>query len=139
MIGKKEQKIIEKLKQNSRASVRDIAASTGLRPSTVHSIIKRLTENGVIDKFTIKLNNKLIDEELIVFIFIRTNEEIKPEFFKNKAVKEAFGITGEYDIFLKCKFKDIQEFNDFIMNLRSKHDLRRTLTVVSTVVIKEEI
>ena len=59
--------------------------------------------------------------------------------FKNKAVKEAFGITGEYDICLKCKFKDINEFNNFIMDLRNKRNLRRTLTMVSTVVIKEEI
>ena len=139
MLREKDKKIIAELKKNSRASIRDIAAAIGSRPSTVHLRIKRLVEKGAIEKFTVKLNNEMVDESLIVFVFIRTDEQIPNEFFKSKAVKEAFGITGEYDICLKCKFKDINEFNDFIMNLRNKQNLRRTQTMVSTVVIKEEI
>ena len=139
MIKERDQKIIAELKKNSRASVRDIAAAIGSRPSTVHLRMKRLVEKGVIEKFTVKLNNELLEQGLIVFVFIRTNEQIKPEFFKNDAVTEAFGITGEYDLCLKCKFKDIMEFNKFIMKLRNDYKLRKTVTMVSTVVIKEEI
>jgi DNA-binding Lrp family transcriptional regulator len=138
-MDKKDKKIIEQLKQNSRASVRDIASATNLRPSTVHSRMKKLTEQNVIEKFTVKLSNEAMEEDFIVFIFIRTNEKIKPEVFKNKSVKEAFGITGEYDVYLKCKFKDIKDFNEFILDLRNTHNLRKTLTMISTTVIKEDI
>jgi len=135
----KDIKIINILKEDSRLSVRDIAASSKLRPSTVHSRIQKLKQEGVIEKFTVKLNNEKVDEGFIVFILIRTNEMIDSKVFKNKAVKEAFGVTGEYDVLLKCKFRDLKEFNEFIMKLRRENNIRRTMTMISTTLIKEEM
>ena len=56
-MDKKDTAIIQRLQENSRASIRDIAKKTGIRPSTVHQRITRLKKEEIIDKFTIKLNN----------------------------------------------------------------------------------
>lgn len=139
MLDNKDIKIIEQLKQDSRASVRDIAASTNLRPSTVHLRIRKLVKDGVIEKFTVKLNNEKVQEDFIVFVLLRSEKEIDNKIFKNNAVKEVFGVTGEYDLIVKLKFPSINEFNDFIIKFRKENELTRTLTMVSTAVIKEEV
>ena len=135
----KDHKIINELKLNSRASVRDIAKKTGLRPSTVHQRMQKLIRNRIIEKFTLKLNNEALGENFIVFMLINAEKDIINTAFKSKHINEAFGITGEYDLILKLKFKDVREFNDYVISFRKKYNLRNTLTMVVTTVIKEEI
>lgn len=139
MLDEKELKIVQALKQDSRASIRDIAKKTKLRPSTVHQKIKKLKQNNTIENFTVKLNNKAVGENFIVFVLIKAKGEIENTTFKNHHVKEVFGITGEYDLLLKLKFKDISQFNKFILDLRKNKTIETTLTMVATINIKEEI
>ena len=136
-LDSKDLKIINVLKQNSRLPIRDIAKKTQLRPSTVHLRIQRLVKNNIIESFTLKLNNKAIGEDFIVFMFVSTSEDLSPAFFKNPHIKESFGITGEYDLLLKLKFTDISQFNDYIIALRKNKAITKTITNVVTVNIKE--
>jgi len=135
----KDHLIIKVLRDNSRSSVRDIARSTKLRPSTVHQRLIRLQKNDIIEKFTLKLNNKAIGENFIVFVLITTSKDIDNKVFTDEHIKEAFGVTGEYDLLLKLKFRDVEEFNDFIINFRKNNNLRKTLTMVVTTNIKEVV
>lgn len=139
MIADKDLKILEVLKENSRLAIRDIAKKTGLRPSTVHDRITKLKEDNTIEKFTVKLNNKSVCENFIVFMFVTTNKDLEPSFFNNKHIKEVFGVTGEYDLILKLKFGDIEEFNKFVIDLRKNKSIAKTTTMVATIGIKEEI
>ena len=135
----KDHLIISALREDSRSSIRDIAKKTKLRPSTVHQRLVKLRKNNIIEKFTLKLNNKALGENFIVFILITTSKDIENKIFANRHIKEAFGITGEYDLLLKVKFNDVEEFNDFIINFRKQQNIRKTLTMVVTTNIKEEI
>jgi len=140
-LDKKDIAIITLLKENSRLSVRDIAKKTGIRPSTVHQRMTVLKREGVIEKYTVKLNNKEVQENFIVFLWIKIKPSAKldDKWINNVHVKEVFGITGEYDMLLKLKFADIEEFNDFVIKFRKEASVVATLTSVSTATIKEEI
>ena len=72
-------------------------------------------------------------------MYLTTSEDLAAAFFKNSHIKEAFGITGEYDLLLKLKFKDISQFNDYIIALRKNKAINKTITNVVTVNIKEEL
>jgi len=139
MIQEKDLKIISILKENSRLPIRDIAKKTNLRPSTVHDRIKKLKKDDVIEKFTLKLNNEKIGENFIVFMFITTSKDLEQSFFNNKNIKEVFGVTGEYDLIIKLKFSDIEQFNKFIINLRKNQSIKKTQTMIATIGIKEEV
>ncbi|MBU0616073.1 MAG: Lrp/AsnC family transcriptional regulator [Nanoarchaeota archaeon] len=139
-VDPKDQGILKLLKHDARLSIRDIAKKTGIRPSTVHQRIQKLRKDGVIEKFTIKLNNQAVEESFIVFVLIKT----KPSAMLDKIVaddhvKEVFGVTGEYDVMLKMKFSDVNEFNDFIIKFRKEQSIITTLTMVATANIKEEL
>jgi len=138
-IDNKDKKIIEQLKKDSRASIRNIAKATGIRPSTVHQRIRKLKETNTIEKFTVKLNNKLVDENFIVFMFVSTEKDLDPIVFQDSHIKEVFGITGEYDLLFKLKFKDVEDFNNFVLEFRKRTGVKKTITMVATVTLKEEI
>jgi DNA-binding Lrp family transcriptional regulator len=141
-IDNKDAKIIDILKQDSRLPIREIANLTKIRPSTIHQRIQKLVESKVIEKFTIKLNNKAVGENFIVFMLVKgtTGEYIDNKILNNKHVKEAFGITGEYDLLIKLKFENVDEFHEFILNFRKeKKEVQSTLTMVVTTNLKEEI
>jgi DNA-binding Lrp family transcriptional regulator len=138
-MDKKDMMILSELKKDSRQAVRDIARKTKLRPSTVHVRMRKLVKDGIIEKFTLKLDNKKSGENFIVFILVSTNKIIPDTFFRSHHIKEVFGITGEYDLILKCKFRDIEEFNGFVLDFRNYPQINKTLTMVATLSLKEEI
>ena len=141
-LDKKDEKIIEILKHDSRLPIREIAKQTRIRPSTVHQRIQKLIESSVIEKFTIKLNNKEVGENFIAFILVKggTSEYIDNKILNNNHVKEIFGVTGEFDLLIKLKFEDIDEFHKFILNFRKeKKEIQSTLTMIATANLKEEI
>ena len=141
-IDNKDQRIIDVLKQDSREPIREIAKKTKIRPSTVHQRIQKLLENGVIEKFTIKLNNKEVGENFIVFMLVKggTTEYIDNKILHDKHVKEVFGVTGEYDLMIKLKFENVEEFHEFVLNFRkNKTEIQSTMTMVVTTNLKEEI
>ena len=139
ILDEKDHKIIAVLRENSRISIRDLAKKINLRPSTVHQRIKILKKENVIEKFTLKLNNKAIGENFIAFVLVNTKKDLDERILTNNHVKEVFGITGQYDIIMKLKFKDVEEFNDFIINFRKELSIKETLTMVVTANIKEEL
>ena len=140
-IDNSDKKIIKILKKDSRTSIRSISRETGIRPSTVHQRIKRMTESGVIKQFTIKLDDEVIGENLTVFILISgaPGKYLDENLFKAPPVKEVHGITGEYDIIMKCKFKDLAEFHKFLISFRDKYgkSISKTITMVETAKLKE--
>ena len=138
-LDNKDRLIVAELKENSRQSIRDIARKTKLRPSTVHQRISRLIDEKVIEKFTVKLDNKAADENFIVFMLITTEHDLGQAFFQNPHVKEVFGITGEYDILVKLKFKDIDEFNTYVIQMRKNQAIKKTISMVATINLKEEV
>jgi len=141
-IDTKDQRIIDVLKQDSREPIREIAKKTKIRPSTVHQRIQKLVENGIIEKFTIKLNNKKVGENFIVFMLVKggTTEYIDNKILHDNHVKEVFGVTGEYDLLIKLKFEDVEEFHNFVLNFRKdKREIQSTMTMVVTTNLKEDI
>jgi len=139
-LDKKDLKIIHELKNDSRSAIREISKKTGIRPSTVHQRIIRLKKEGIIEKFTLKLSNKAVGENFIVFMLVKTKPAaIISNIMNDRHVKEVFGITGEYDIIMKLKFRDVEEFNDFVLRFRKEQKIETTLTMIATAEIKEEI
>ncbi len=141
-IDVKDSKIIEILKHDSRLPIREIAKRTKIRPSTIHQRIQKLVENRVIEKFTIKLSNKAVGENFIVFMLVKgsTTDYIDNKFLNNNHIKEVFGVTGEWDLLIKLKFANVDEFHEFVLNFRKENkEVQSTLTMVATANLKEEI
>ena len=139
LMDKKDSMILSELEGNSRQSVRDISRKTKIRPSTVHLRIQKLIQDGFIKCFTIRLNREKLGQTLTVFMLVSTNGNIPDSFFKSPNIVEVFGITGEYDLIIKCRFRDVGEFNRFILEFRNFPQINKTLTMVGTLRLKKEV
>lgn len=137
----KDLRIIEYLKNDARISVRDLGKKTRIRPSTVHQRIKRLINDGVIQSFTIRIDNEKLGENLTVFMLISgsLDKYFDDRFMKSKHIIEIHGITGEYDLLLKLRFKDMKQFNKFVIDFRERYSrsISKTITMVQTAALKE--
>ncbi len=135
-------KIIKALEQNSRLSTNDIWKITGIPQTTAYNRIKKLKEEGIIEKFTIKLNKKKIGKGLAAYIlctvsYRTTKGEKLSQINVAKGVKamseveDVSIVTGELDLIVKVAVEDVDTLNDFIVNkLRDVEGIEKTVTCV---------
>ena len=139
-------KILNALKQNSRLSTNDIWKITGIPQTTAYNRIKKLKEEGIIEKFTIKVNKKKIGKGLSAYILCaisyrstkgkRVNQtDIAKTVKALSEVEDVSIVTGEIDLIVKVAVEDVDALNDFIINkLRDIEGIEKT---VSCVVLSE--
>ena len=136
----KDRDILRILEKDARASVRKISSETGIRPSTVHSRMDRMVKRGVIEKFTVRLDPEMSGRPLTVFMLVTgsTGKYLDEAILRGDVVEEVHGITGEYDLLMKLRFRDMSEFHRFVIDFREKHkgDVDRTVTMVETARVK---
>ncbi len=134
--------LIEQLRIDARASLKELSRKTGLRPSTIHQRILKLIKNRVIEKFTIKVDDSAVGEEFVAFLLIKgtTQKFLPARILTDPHVKEVYGVTGEYDLLIKLKFASVKEFNDYLIAFRQEHpQVQSTMTMVGTAKLKEEL
>jgi DNA-binding Lrp family transcriptional regulator len=141
-ITDKERKILKVLKENARATIRQISKRTGIRPSTVHQRLSKMIQNGVIRRFTIDVDEALLGINLTVFMLVSgsLDKYLDKEIIGDQNLVEVSGITGEYDLLLKLKFKSMAEFNDFVIRFRERYsdNIQNTVTMVQTINLKDD-
>ncbi len=138
----KDKKILELLNDNSRLNTNEIYKQTQIPQTTVYNRIKKLEIDGVIEKFTIKINKKIIGLGLSAYIFCTisyrtsTGEKIsQPKVAREiKAlpeVDEVAIVTGETDLIIKVTVTDVEELNSFVVKkLRDIEGVEKTVTSV---------
>ena len=69
-------RLLELLKQNSRAKLKYLAQNLNFTASAVKYRINSLIECGVIDKFTIEINRKKLGYEVLVYLIIYATSKL---------------------------------------------------------------
>ena len=135
-------KIINALEQNSRLSTNDIWKITGIPQTTAYNRIKKLKEEGIIEKFTIKLNKKKIGKGLAAYILCTVSYrpiegkklsqiDVAKKVKAMSAVEDVSIVTGEIDLIVKVAVKDVDALNDFIVTkLREIEGIEKTVTCI---------
>ena len=115
-MDKKDEKILELLRENSKLTTHQISKKTLIPITTVHNRIKKLEKEGIIKRYTLELDNKKIGKTLAAFINIivdyRLLKNIKMSQYdltkkikQNESVEEAAMVTGGTDIIIKVRVK----------------------------------
>lgn len=137
--------IIAELKENSRQSASQISKKIHMSVSSVSERIKKLEASGVIEKYTIKINRKKNDENLMAFILVNLDRNKKTENFKklisaHPAVLECHHIAGSSDFILQIVLKDTDALDDFLGNsLGSITGVVSSNTIIVLKTLKEEL
>ena len=141
-LSDKDLKILKVLRENARATIRQISKRTGIRPSTVHQRLTKLIDSGAIKRFTIDIDEERLGINLTVFMLVSgsLDKYLDKEIIGDKHLVGISGVTGEYDLLLKMKFKNMSEFNDFIIRFRERYsaNIQNTVTMVQTICLKDD-
>ncbi|MGQ4911901.1 MAG: Lrp/AsnC family transcriptional regulator [Candidatus Thorarchaeota archaeon] len=134
--------ILKIVQKKGRATVSEISKKVGKGISTVHARMKRLLETGFIERYTANLNPRKLGRGTLAFILVTVtyrvpggNEVISQRRFcreiaEHRLVQSVHVLSGEYDVLLKVRARDIDEMNRFIVDfLRKKPAVDKTLTM----------
>ena len=110
-------KILELLKENSRMSFNDISQNVGKTEATIRRRVKKLTEEGIIKKFTIDFN---IDNKPRTRATVKVEPDFKEikrilkELLEIEEVTNIWRLSGECGLFMKVEIPSIEQFNPLI-------------------------
>jgi Lrp/AsnC family transcriptional regulator for asnA, asnC and gidA len=98
----------------------EIAKHIGISDATVHIRVKRLIAAGIINKFTISVDNNRLGYDHLAFMGINVEpgfaEEITDDLSKVEEVLEIHEIHGRFDLLLKVRAKNLEQMRDIVVN-----------------------
>ena len=130
LIDEKDRKILDILEEKSNLSTHKISKRTLIPITTVNNRIKKLKKLGVIKKYTIDIDKSKLGFNLSTYIFVMVSlYELKKEGMKmkdligiikkNQLIESVENVTGDVDIIIKMRARDINELNDYVVNILS--------------------
>ena len=134
--------ILRELLLDSRRSIRRISRKIGIPSSTIYDRLKKLEKNGVIQKYTVVLDEKKLGYTVKALILINVDgkkiREVEEEIARNPNVQVVLDITGEFDIAVIAVFRSIEELDRFVKSLLKIPAIRQTRTSIAFRTIKQE-
>ncbi|MDE0722377.1 MAG: Lrp/AsnC family transcriptional regulator [Flavobacteriales bacterium] len=113
--------IVEHLEFDGRCSMQDLSDLTGLSRSAVFARVKRLENDGVIQRYTVKLDRKKMGLELKAFCSVNLKlheraalEEFEHDIGSFKEVRSCYHLTGISDYMLEINVPDMDHYHRFI-------------------------
>ena len=113
-------KIINILKNDSSTPFVDIPKRIGVSDATVHQRIRRMIAAGIINKFTISVDNDLLGYDHMAFMGINISpgsaDQIISDLLRIKEVLEMHELHGKFDLLLKIRAKNLIQMRDIVEN-----------------------
>ena len=111
-----------------------IARKIGEPSATIHYNIKKLEKEGAIRTYKAVFDHKKIDESFCAYVLINIppsefDTQLAEELAKHEEVESAATIAGEWDLILKVRAKDQDEYYGLLKKVLSK-GVEKTLTLV---------
>jgi DNA-binding Lrp family transcriptional regulator len=142
MLEAKDRRILAELQRDSRLTMQELGARTGMSSSACWRRVKSLEEAGIIDRYAVIANTRKAGFELSVIVHVslarheRQNvERFIREVLRHPEVLECYATSGEADFHLRVVARDIDAYNafldDFIFRLPGVSQVR------SNIVLKE--
>lgn len=139
-----DQAILEALKHNGRASAAAIGKSVNLSVPAVLERMRKLTQSGIIQGYTVRINRQKTGQKLLAFVFVRLNGSSDTDAFRQQVagyscVLESHHITGGYDYLLKVCAEDTAALESFLTErLKASGVIAETNTMIVLATQKEE-
>ena len=132
-------KIIKELRKDSRLSYREIARRLGVAVGTVHSRIKELEKNKIIQRYHVEIDYSKLGYGLAAVIALKLKnpariDELEKKLRKARNVFGLYRVTGQFDLFIAVRFRSASELNNFIENylIRTATERIDTFIVLKT-------
>ena len=121
MISAKDRKILAELQSESRLTMQELGARTGMSSSACWRRVKSLEEAGIIDRYAVIVDTRRagFNFSAIVHVSLARHEQKNVERFvkevlRHDEVLECYATSGEADFHLRVVAEDIDAYNAFL-------------------------
>jgi len=122
-MDKTDAKILNIIQKDCTISIKDIAKKVSLSYTPTYERIRQMEEAGIIKSRPTILDPNKIGIKLFVYCNITLKEQSKKSLMdfekslmKMPEIMEVISLSGIYDYMLKIATKDIEAYNDFVVN-----------------------
>jgi Lrp/AsnC family transcriptional regulator, leucine-responsive regulatory protein len=112
--------ILKCLQENAQQTTKAIAQQVNLTLTPTHDRIKRLENEGVIEKYVAILNKKKLHKKLTVFCNVTLDKQTQNNFVEFEEsirqfseIVECSVVSGGFDYLLKIIVQDMETYNHF--------------------------
>ena len=141
-----DRKLLNLLQRDAARTNADLAAEVGLSPSSCLRRIRRLRDGGIIDRIVAILNpakaGRMIKALVTVELKLHGEQHMRRFLdvaVAEEAVSQAYAVTGESDVVLMLRLRDMEEYVAVCDRLFSdQHNVARFFTMVVMRTAKEE-
>ncbi|MGV2966180.1 Lrp/AsnC family transcriptional regulator [Paenibacillus sp. FSL H8-0317] len=135
MLDNTDRRILDELSNNSRVTMKELGTKIHMTGQATASRVAKLEDNGVIEGYTIKVNQAKLNCYIHAFITIftkETNHQFYLSFIKTQMnyIINNYRISGEGCYMLECRFPSNEYLNDFLVDL-NKHANYKLSTVIN--------
>jgi DNA-binding Lrp family transcriptional regulator len=146
-LDEKDLQVLAEITENAKRTTSQISKRINIPITTVHNRIKKLEKLGIIKKYTVNVDHAKLGKPISSYVMvsvvymlpsgIKVSQEDVAKHVKGITGVESVEImTGETDLLVKVRVKDIAELNDFVIRKLRKVegvDKTRTMIVLSEV------
>lgn len=114
-------RILTELQRNGRLSWSKLAERVNLSASACQRRVEALVDDGVIEKFTVALNERALGNTVKAFVAVNIDrqfpdmaQDFREKIKEHPQVQACFMISGTIDFMLEVVAKDLAAFAEFI-------------------------
>ncbi|RLM57125.1 Lrp/AsnC family transcriptional regulator [Halobellus sp. Atlit-31R] len=124
-----DRQILDILRRDARTPYTEIAAQVGTSEGTVRNRVERLTDDGVIERFTVSTRTGNIKAMIEVSVKVDVDTtDITEQMTEWDQVDFVWQVSGEEDVVLVVDAADTQAVNDLITRARELDEVKNTKT-----------
>ena len=151
-IDRKDVEILKLLQEDCKRPMKEIARKIDSPITTVYAKVKRMEDLGIIKHYKAVLDAKKLDKGTTAFILVSfgyrapgiekplDQREIADKIAKFPEVLETHLISGNWDILIKIKAKNVDEVGKFVIDkLRKVEGIEKTLSCMVYGTAKESL
>ena len=116
-------RILNILQDNARITTLELAEQVGLSPTPCARRVKRLEDDGLIQRYVTLLDEKKAGLDLSVFISVRlrnqtaeTIDKFERSVRSMSEITECYLVSGVHDYLLHLRVADVDALRDFLRN-----------------------
>ncbi len=135
--------ILRELQKDGRMSMAALGSIVGIAPSTVFKRIEKLKKAGILERFTIVINQKCFENTLVAFLNIRVQPDGKAEveeFMRAlPGILEVYEVLEPGDFFAKVRVQNIGDLKrGVLVPLSGLSGVKDIQTIIAVRKVKEE-
>ncbi len=120
-------KILDILQRQGRISLSELSEQVNLSLTPCSERVKRLEKDGIITGYHAKLNPKLLDKSLLVFIEIQLTtksgdvfDKVAQSLLNIPEILECHLVSGEFDYLIKARLKEMSAYRELLSDILNK-------------------